>query len=53
MSCAKLAGLLPPTGPNDNAGINALVAYFTSIGLDAQEARRGVSEMLQHAYWRR
>jgi hypothetical protein len=53
MSCAKLGGQLPPTGPNDTAGINALVAYFTSIGLDPQEAREGVTNMMQHAYWRR
>jgi hypothetical protein len=53
MSCAKLGGQLPPTGPNDTAGINGLVAYFTSIGLDPQEARKGVTNMLQHAYWRR
>jgi hypothetical protein len=53
MSCAKLAGLLPPAGPNDTAGINALVAYFSSIGLDAKEAREGVTAMLQHGYWRR
>lgn len=53
MSCAKLGGQLPPSGPNDTAGINALVAYFTSIGLDPQEARNSVTNMLQHAYWRR
>jgi hypothetical protein len=53
MSCAKLGGQLPPAGPKDTAGINALVAYFTSIGLDPQEARKGVADMLQHAYWRR
>jgi hypothetical protein len=53
MSCAKLAGQPPPSGPNDTTGINALVAYFTSIGLDPQEARNGVADMLRHAYWRR
>ncbi len=53
MSCAKLAGKLPPTGPNDTAGIDALVAYFTSIGLNPQEARKSIANMLQHAYWRR
>jgi hypothetical protein len=53
MSCAKLGGQLPPAGPDDTAGINALVGYFTSIGLDPEEARNGVSSMLQHAYWRR
>jgi hypothetical protein len=53
MSCAKLGGQLAPAGPNDSAGINALVTYFTSIGLDPKEAREGVANMLQHAYWRR
>jgi hypothetical protein len=53
MSCAKLAGILPPAGPNDAAGVNALVAFFTSLGLDPREARDGVSNMLRHAYWRR
>ena len=53
MTCAKLGGQLAPAGPNDTAGINALLAYFTSIGLDPNEARQGVSNMLQHADWRR
>jgi hypothetical protein len=53
MSCAKLAGQLPPNGPNDTAGINRLVAYFASIGLNPQEAQQGVQTMLQHAYWHR
>ncbi len=53
MSCAKLGGELPPAGPNDAAGINRLVAYFTAIGLDPREAQQGVASMLQHAYWRR
>jgi hypothetical protein len=53
MSCAKLGGQFPPTGPDDAAGKNALVAYFTKIGLDPQDARVGVDNMLQHAYWRR
>ena len=53
MSCAKLGGQLAPAGPHDATGVNALVAYFTSIGLDPQEAREGVADMLQHAYWHR
>ena len=53
MTCAKLGGQLAPAGPNDRAGIDALVGYFTSIGLDPQEARSGVANMLRHAYWRR
>ena len=53
MSCAKLDGQLPPTGPRDTASINALVAYFTSIGPDPQEARKGLTDLLRHAYWRR
>jgi len=53
MSCAKLGGQLPPMGPNDIARINALIVYFTSNGLDPQEAKNGVTNMLRHAYWRR
>lgn len=53
MSCAKLGNQLPPNGPNDTAGINRLVAYFQSMGIDPNEARNSVDHMLQHAYWRR
>ena len=53
MSCAKLAGLPPPTGPQDTAGINLLVDFFKSLGLDPQTAQDGVANMLLHAYWRR
>ena len=53
MSCAKLAGLLPPAGPNDTAGIKVLVDYFVSVGLERQTAQQGLSDMLQHAYWKR
>lgn len=50
MICAKLAGQSPPSGPNDQAGINRLVQYFVSIGLDAAEARDGLNSMLSFAY---
>jgi len=52
-SCAKLGGQLPPAGPNDTAGINRLATWFASLGMDPDEARGGVTRMLQHAYWRR
>ncbi|WP_342359229.1 hypothetical protein [Terrarubrum flagellatum] len=48
--CAKLAGEAPPTGPNDAAGINRLVNFFTTIGLSANEARDGLNSMLSFAY---
>jgi hypothetical protein len=48
--CAKLAGQAPPNGPGDQAGINRLVQYFVSIGLDAAEARDGLNSMLSFAY---
>ena len=48
--CAKLAGHSPPNGPNDQAGINRLIQYFVSIGLDAAEARDGLNSMLSFAY---
>ena len=48
--CAKLAGQLPPAGPQDVAGIQRLVSWFTSIGISAAEAQTGLTEMLAFAY---
>jgi hypothetical protein len=48
--CAKLAGQMPPTGPNDAAGIARLAAFFQTIGLDAREAQAGLQSMLDFAY---
>lgn len=50
MICAKLAGHAPPNGPRDQTGISRLVRYFSTIGLDAGEARDGLNSMLQFAY---
>jgi hypothetical protein len=50
MICAKLAGEMPPTGPNDSFGIDRLVSFFRSIGLAADEAREGLTQMLTFAY---
>lgn len=48
--CAKLAGLEPPSGPHDTAGIERLVQFFQGVGLDATEAREGLNSMLSFAY---
>ncbi len=48
--CAKLANRLPPNGPNDTAGINRLTAYFQTLGMDADEARTGLTSMLNFSY---
>jgi hypothetical protein len=48
--CAKLANRFPPNGPNDVGGINQLVAYFQTLGMDANEAREGLTSMLNFAY---
>jgi hypothetical protein len=48
--CAKLAGQMPPAGPDDTAGIDRLVHYFVSIGMTADEARNGLASMLDFAY---
>lgn len=53
MSCAKLGGQLAPVGEKDVAAIQRLIAYFTSIGLDANDAADGVRNMMRHAYWSR
>lgn len=50
MICAKLAGKLPPLGPNDAGGIALLAAFFQSIGIDYGEAEKGLKSMLNHAY---
>lgn len=48
--CAKLANRLPPNGPNDVGGITQLAAYFQTLGMDASEAREGLTSMLNFAY---
>ena len=48
--CAKLANQFPPYGPDDVPGLNRLVAYFQTIGLDPAESRDGLSSMLNFAY---
>jgi hypothetical protein len=48
--CAKLASRLPPNGPNDVGGITQLAAYFQTLGMDANEAREGLTSMLNFAY---
>ncbi len=50
MICAKLAGKPPPRGPEDAAQMEHLATFFASIGLPAEEARRGVGQMLDFVY---
>ncbi|WGD52724.1 hypothetical protein QA641_01865 [Bradyrhizobium sp. CB1650] len=49
MICAKLAGQVPPRGPQDAAGITRLVSYFRGLGLPEAESQQGLSEMLSFA----
>lgn len=53
MICAKVAGQLPPRGPDDQAGLRRLVSFFSSIGIDAREAQDGLASMLAFAYGKR
>jgi hypothetical protein len=48
--CAKLANRLPPNGPDDVGGITQLAAYFQTLGMDTNEAREGLTSMLNVAY---
>lgn len=48
--CAKLANQDPPAGPNDSGGIERLVIFFRALGIDAKEARDGLTDMLKFAY---
>ncbi len=48
--CAKLANQNPPAGPGDAGGIDRLVGFFRSLGIGADEARQGLTEMLKFAY---
>ena len=50
MICAKLAGQMPPASKTDIAGINRLATFFQSVGLSLQEARAGLTQMLNFAY---
>jgi hypothetical protein len=38
-----------PNGPNDVGGITQLAAYFQTLGMDADEAREGLTSMLNFA----
>lgn len=48
--CAKLGNQYPPNGPADTAGIDRLATFFRTLGFDAQEAREGLTGMLDFAY---
>jgi len=48
--CAKLANQQPPVGPGDTGGVERLVRFFGSLGIGAEEARHGITEMLNFAY---
>lgn len=48
--CAKLAGQMPPLGPNDTAGINRLANFFAPLGIPTAETRAGLSSILDFAY---
>lgn len=50
MICAKLAGQLPPSGPEDLSGIERLVKFFGHHGINSQEARIGIDSMIRTAY---
>lgn len=52
MIASKLAGQMPPNGPDDTAGIQRLVAFWVSRGFSAQEAENGLRSMLNFAYGR-
>lgn len=45
---AKVAGLPPPSGVNDAAGIEALTTGLAALGLPASEVRQGLESMLTH-----
>lgn len=47
---AKLAGQMPPRGPDDRAGLDRLADFFAARGLDRKEARDGLQSMLDFAY---
>lgn len=48
--CAKLANQQPPGGPGDTDGIERLARFFRPLGIAADEARDGLTEMLKFAY---
>ena len=50
MICAKLAGKPPPRDPDDKAQLDHLVDFFASIGLDADEARAGLLDILHFVH---
>ena len=45
---AKVAGLSPPSGPTDTAAIDTIANWFAARGLNRQEVRDGLMNMLTH-----
>jgi hypothetical protein len=52
MVATKLAGQMPPLGPDDRAGIDRIARFWVAQGFSATEARDGVESMLAFAYRR-
>jgi hypothetical protein len=47
---SKLAGQMPPAGPNDDAGIKRLALFWATRGFAAREAEDGIRQMLNFSY---
>jgi hypothetical protein len=52
MVATKLAGQMPPLGPDDRAGIDRIVQFWVGEGYPLAEARSGIESMLNFAYRR-
>ncbi len=50
---SKLAGQMPPDGPDDDAGIKRLAQFWATRGFAASEAETGIRNMLNFTYGRR
>lgn len=47
---AKLAGAMPPSGPNDQAGIQRIATRLAPYGLQPHETITGLTDMLRFAF---
>ncbi len=52
MVASKLAGLRPPSGPDDRDGIDRLVRYWTSHGFSNEQVRHGITDDLNFVFGR-
>ncbi len=52
MVASKLAGQMPPDGPDDQSGINRLVQFWSSRGFSSEQVSHGITDDLNFIFGR-